>query len=430
MIFKIIYIITYLFGMFYIKNFMSAFLGTARTSKVLCRLSYLSYPIIVCTLYFTLNVPMLNLIANLSALFIISLNYDVSMMKRISCSAFLYLFMLLVEVGTAIATGYLGVSVLKHGTYSEPLGLIIVAMILYTASLIVNKVRKNKLSGKVKFEEWITIILIPILSLYLIIVLVESQETLQLKAVLTVATVFAINIIVFHLYDNLLSSYNNKINSIIFEQEKEYYYNQCKYMEASSESTRAFRHDIKNHLLTISDFIKSNKCKQAEEYIYTIVGEKLENQNTFSDTGNIAIDSVINFKLNEALSKYIMIDADIDVPDNLLLEPSDITAVVGNLIDNAITATQNLERAERKIFVNIYYDKGRMFINIENTFDGKLIKKNGKLETRKFDKEYHGYGLKNVQKIMEKYNGYIAYDNNDRIFKVTAIMYIKAAVAV
>lgn len=94
-------------------------------------------------------------------------------------------------------------------------------------------------------------------------------------------------------------------------------------MEASAESTRAFRHDIKNHLLTISDFIKSNRCKQAEEYIYTIVGEKLKNQNTFSDTGNIAIDSVINFKLNEALNKDIMIEAAIDVPDNLLLEPSD-----------------------------------------------------------------------------------------------------------
>lgn len=104
--------------------------------------------------------------------------------------------------------------------------------------------------------------------------------------------------------------------------------------------------------------------------------------------------------------------------------------MIGNLIDNAITATQNLEKAERKILANIYYDKGRMFINIENTFDGKLIKKNGKLETRKFDKEYHGYGLKNIQKIMEKYNGYIEYDNNDRLFKATAIMYIKAAVAV
>ena len=113
-----------------------------------------------------------------------------------------------------------------------------------------------------------------------------------------------------------------------------------------------------------------------------------------------------------------------------MLEPSDITAVVGNLIDNAITATQNLEKEDRRIFVNIYYDKGRMFINIENTFDGKLIKKNGKLETRKFDKEYHGYGLKNIQKIMEKYNGYIEYDNNNRLFKAAAIMYIKAAVAV
>lgn len=409
---------------------MTSFLGNAKTSKILCGLSYLLYPIIVCTLYFTLNVPILNLIGNITALFIISFNYNASLLKRIACSVFLYLFMFIADVGTAIATGYLGVSVLKHGTYSEPLGLIIIVIFLYIASLIVQKVRKQELNGRVKLEEWTAIILIPVLSLYLIIVLVEAQGTIRLKGVLTVAAILAINVIVFHLYDSLLRSYHNKINSIIFEQEKEYYYNQCKYMEASAESTRAFRHDITNHLLTIADLIQNNNYKQAEEYIYTISGEKLESQDMFSDTGNIAIDSVINFKLNEALNKDIMIEAYIDVPDNLLLEPSDITAVVGNLIDNAITATQNIKKEERKISVNIYYDKGRLFISIENTFDGKLIKKNGKLETRKFDKEYHGYGLKNVQKTMEKYNGYIEYDNDDKLFRATAMMYIKAVAVV
>lgn len=145
---------------------------------------------------------------------------------------------------------------------------------------------------------------------------------------------------------------------------------------------------------------------------------------------NVAIDSVINFKLNEAESNGIAIETDIDVPNNLLLDPSDITSVMGNLIDNAITAAKQLEKEKRKISVSIYYDRGRLFIKIKNTFDGKLIRNNGKLVTRKTNKNDHGYGLKNIEKTMEKYDGYIEYDTEDELFKVTAMMYIKSAVNV
>lgn len=430
MLYNAIYIITYSFSMFYIRNFITAFLGNAKTSKIICGLSYLSYPLIVFTVYFKFNIPVVNLIGNIAALFIISMNYNAGMFKRIICTVFIYLFMASVEVGAVIATGYFNISVFKQGNYSNAIGIIAAAMILYTASLIVLKVRKKELNGKIKSEEWIAIILIPILSMYLIIVLLEAQGTLRLTGVLTVAAVLTMDVIVFYLYDNLLNAYNNKINSIMFEQEKEYYYSQCKYMEASAESAKSFRHDTKNHLLTIAEYIKSGNTGQAEEYIYTVVGERLNDDSMYSDTGNVAIDSVINFKLNEAESNGIAIETDIDVPNNLLLDPSDITSVMGNLIDNAITAAKQLEKEKRKISVSIYYDRGRLFIKINNTFDGKLIRNNGKLVTRKTNKNDHGYGLKNIEKAMEKYDGYIEYDTEDELFKVTAMMYIKSAVNV
>lgn len=409
---------------------MTAFLGNAKTSKIVCGLSYLSYPIIVFVLYFTFNIPMLNLLGNMAALLIISLNYQAGMLKRIVCTIFIYLFMAAAEVGATVATGYCNISVFKQGNYSNALGIIAAAMILYTSSLIVLKVRKKELNGKINAEEWIAIILIPILSMYLIIALLEAQGTFRLTGVLTVAAVLTIDVIVFYLYDNLLNSYNNKINSIIFEQEKEYYYNQCKYMEASAENTKSFRHDTKNHFLTIAEYIKSGNTKQAEEYVYTVVGERLNDESMYSDTGNVAIDSVINFKLNEAESNGIEIETDIDVPNNLRLDPSDITSIIGNLIDNAITAAKQLNIEDRKISVSIYYDRGRLFIKISNTFDGKLIRNNGKLMTRKANKTDHGYGLKNIEKTMEKYDGYIEYDTEEKLFKVTAMMYIKSAVNV
>ncbi len=430
MVFKLMYVVTYFFGMFYINNYMSAFLGTPKTQKWIYYLSHLLYPSIVCTLYFTINIPILNLIGNLVAIWLISLNYDTSMLKKILFSVFLYIFMMLVEVGTAFSTGYLGVSVLEKGTYSQTFGLIAVAMILYTISLICKKIQKHKRDGRIKLEEWIAIFLIPVLSLCLIVVLVESENMDKLQGVLAIAAIFAINIIVFYLYEDLQESYKSRLEAAIFSQEKEYYYNQCRYMEASAESARSFRHDTRNHLFTISEIIKKGNSEQAQLYIRTIVNEKLSADVAFSDTGNIAIDSIINFKLNQARNNDINIQANISVPNNLLLDATDITAVVGNLIDNSIEACMVLEKEKRHIDVNICYEKGVLFIGIKNSFNGELKEENGKPITKKTDKLNHGYGLRNVEKTLEKYDGYMEFDHDECWFNVSAMMYVKATVSV
>lgn len=430
MIYNLFYVITYIFSMFYIKNFMTAFFGKNKTPKWIYYISHLIYPILVCTFYFTVNVPILNLMANITAIFIISLNYSSGISKRILFSVFLYIIMLAVEVGISFATGYFGVSVFQKGAYSDILGLVAIALILYLFSLILKKIRKKENEGNVKIKEWIAIFLIPILSLYLIIVLVESSDMLKYEGIITVTAIFAINIIVFYLYEGLQESYKNNLSAILFEHEKEYYYEQCKYMEASAESARSFRHDTKNHLLSIANHIKIGNHKEAEEYIYKIIGSKLDSKKTFSNTGNIAVDSVINFKLNEAEKNCIQVSADIQIPNNLLLDPSDITAIMGNLIDNAIEACLKLEQDKRRLTVCISYEKGRLFIEAENTFNGVISIRYGRITTLKSDKLNHGYGLKNVEKIMEKYDGFIDHNCKDGLFKITAIMYVKINVTV
>ena len=426
MIFELTYIVTYFFGMFYIKNFMTSFLGNAKTPKSIYYLSHLLYPIIVCMLYFTVNIPILNLLGNLTAIFVISLNYDTTLFKQILFSVFLYIFMMLVDVAVAFSTGYFGVSIFESGTYSQAFGLIAIAMILYLVSLICLKVKKQRKEGTVKFGEWISVLLIPLLSLWLIVVLVESQNMIKVRGVVSIAAIFAINLIVFYLYEDLQTSYQDRLSAVVFEKEKDFYYNQCRYMEANAESARSFRHDTRNHLFTIAEMIKTGEVKQAEKYIYTIVEEKLYYDVSFSDTGNIAIDSVINYKLNEAQSNGIKIKADISVPNNLLLDATDITTIVGNLIDNAIEANHSVEPSNKEIIVNIFYEKGRLFIEIKNTFHGTIVERNGKIITGKKDKQNHGYGLKNIEKALEKYDGYVEYDHSDSWFTATAMMYVRA----
>ena len=254
MLFEITYVVTYFFGMFYINNFMVAFLGERKTPRTVYYLSHLLYPIIVCTLYFTINIPILNLAGNLVAIIVISLNYNTSLLKRILFSVFLYIFMLLVDVAVAFSTGYLGVSVFEKGTYSETFGLIAIAMILYLISLVCVKIKKQKKDGTVKFGEWIAVLLIPLFSLWLIVVLVESENMVKMRGVISIAIILQV-------------SYKDRRSAAMVEKEKDFYYNQCRYMETSAENARSFRHDTRNHLFTIAEIIKKGNVEQAENYI-------------------------------------------------------------------------------------------------------------------------------------------------------------------
>lgn len=107
---NIVYVMLQFFAMFYIQKYMSTFFQEVKTRKSVYILSHFIYPILVSTLYFLWNIPLINLLGNIVALFIITCNYKANILKKIACAVFLYVFMLLVEVGVAVSTGYLGIS--------------------------------------------------------------------------------------------------------------------------------------------------------------------------------------------------------------------------------------------------------------------------------------------------------------------------------
>ena len=153
-----------------------------------------------------------------------------------------------------------------------------------------------------------------------------------------------------------------------------------------------------------------------------MVNDKLYNEKIYSNTGNVAIDSVLNYKLNEAAGKGILINSDIKVPFDIVVDSADITSIVGNLLDNAINAVLKIAEQDREITVNLSYDKGRLFIAVQNKYDGIIKMTKGRPVTDK-DTSEHGFGLKNVERTLEKYNGYIEYEPNGKIFKTTAMLY-------
>lgn len=106
----------------------------------------------------------------------------------------------------------------------------------------------------------------------------------------------------------------------------------------------------------------------------------------------------------------------------LPFKEQEICSMFGNLIDNAIEASKKLKIEEKKIYITIEKKKQMIYIEIKNEVEEEPIKRNNKFITLKEDKNLHGYGLKSVQRIVEKYDGIITYETADKMF-TTAISF-------
>lgn len=403
---------------------MTAFFDEAekRDFKYLSLL-YFVYPLLTSIVYFEANYPIINLAANVIPLFIISLQYRTDLGRRIIAVGLTFFCMVSIESACVAATNYLGASIFQTGTYKNIAGLVVYNLLIFAVSLIIHNFKNMKKNILMPKSYWIAIAGIPIISIASILILLHSGKINQLQSIIIICAFVIINGVVFYLYDALVSSYNLKIQSTLLAEEKEYYYNQCQYMQQSEKEMNSFRHDVRNQLDMIYELLKYESKSSINEYLEKLE-KNLDSNRVYSKTGNIELDSILNLKLSQAKQKGIQISCESDIPDDLQLNASDLMVILGNLLDNSITAAEKVKE-NPFIKVEVSYSKGMLFISIENTYCGKIIDINGHLLTTKNNKEHHGYGLSNVRKVLEAYHGMIEFEHTKNIFRVDAALYCK-----
>ena len=203
------------------------------------------------------------------------------------------------------------------------------------------------------------------------------------------------------------------------------------------DQVKAIRHDIKNHLAAINAYALENNGPEITAYINTLHNDIGETA-LYSNTGNIAFDSIINFKLKNAKQENIQTEICLALPKTLNIESADAAAIVGNLLDNALEAVARVQKKE--LTIDIEYKRGALFIQIKNTFDG-VLRCTGKGEEKRQtaglaaaglaagiasrkESAGHGHGLKNIKRAIEKYNGCMDITHDAQTFTASVFLYI------
>ena len=155
---------------------------------------------------------------------------------------------------------------------------------------------------------------------------------------------------------------------------------------------------MKNHLLVLEGSQGTDATRQAAKELRS----QLASYENYIHTGNDFLDIIIRDKAEKMREKHIDFSASIDFGGIDFIEMLDISTLFGNGIDNAIEACEKLPAEQRVILVKAGKIQDFVSILIENNCSDDA---HTDAHTTKADKFLHGFGISNMQKAAEKYNG-------------------------
>lgn len=422
-IYNYVYLVTNSFNIVIIMTLMNSFYAKMKSNKIICSLSYVFHFFITSLIYLNYDIPILTLAVNYVVLFIISLNYESEFKDKAFISFHILLLLTIPELIVGVFTGFIHFSFFTEAGYRNNVGAISVRIITYMEALLVKNFRTAKNNNRVSNSEWAASVFIPITTLILEIMIIQSNYISSIEVIISLVLVLVLNFISFYLYDSLSESYRKLSDYALMKKENELYIKQCELMYNSTECLQAFRHDLNNQFIVLSELMDKHEYELVKNHISDLFVQTKSNI-VYSTTGNIIIDGLVNYKLQNAAEKSISVDTEIIVPDKLSIDIPDIVTILGNILDNAVVAVLKLPEQQRKIYIKVVYNKGRLIIHSENPFDSDIKYLNGEIITSKTDSVNHGYGLKNIEKTIEKYDGYMEINHNESVFKIDILLYI------
>ena len=169
-------------------------------------------------------------------------------------------------------------------------------------------------------------------------------------------------------------------------------------------------------MIVINALLESGSTDRAREYINAMNADINGTLNKIS-TGNFVADAIINNKAVIAAQSGNKIQFDGQFPAEGLAD-EDICTILANALDNAIEAVAKIED-ESTITVEAVIRNKNFILNISNpVIENIKIGKNNSIKTTKKNRNEHGIGTKNIIKVVNKYNGAMVIECDNKIFSI------------
>lgn len=340
--------------------------------------------------------------------------------KSILEVCFLYVVWVLIEIMISFCVNLLPLDENHSVMAGNIISKIIMIIGVYVFSIMWEKTDNNFIPARY----YVGLLFVPIGSIYIAVNEFYSINNMKevLPSMVTFSILLLFNIIILEIYSKISENF-------IMEKEKAIYTQQINIMAINTEEQKKVmenfhreKHDWINELIALKNEIEYENKDVVLQNIDRII-QNCQFGEAISDTGNKCIDALINVKYMTAKEKGIDFILKIFIPEELPINQCDMGIVLGNILDNAIEATEKCNSSAKKIEIIMGIKKEALVLVVKNPLAGSLKRnKDGKLLSTKEDSKRHGYGINSVIKVARKYNGDVIIEEEGGEFVITVTM--------
>lgn len=371
--------------------------------------------------------PVINLILTLTTVLSVGIiSYEGILWKRFTFPiTFVMMWMLLEGIGDA---GYLFLNNGQNPSFM--INSIFAKFLLFLIVMGIRWFMNRHGGGMVPYGggAYLTIFLLSGLILYPVFyMLVETSDrkvTDSFGWLLMAALILTImNLSIYPIYLRLVETIQVKRNAHMYVKQLEYYGRQHDLEEAASAEIQEMKHDMKQRLIYLQELVKSDQKEKLLTTLENLIGQSVSIGRLESKTGNLIIDAMVNHMWEKTSKKEIRLHTKLEVPGVMKIKDEDLGVLLGNAFDNAVEASEYVEKDKREIWIEITHEKGYLYIFVRNRYQGKIEHdKEHRLVSRK-EESFHGWGIYSMKKIAKRYHGQVKLDWEGDIFSLEIILY-------
>lgn len=299
--------------------------------------------------------------------------------------------------------------------------------LLVFLTLCISRLVSYKKSNRVKSQSSVILLLLATATVIVDwgvyqIYMYPKSTSADYYAILIASIMMAMSIVIIKIYEGLGEKAELETRNTIYQRQVEAYRVQSSEREETLKEFRRLKHDMKNHLIYMDELIRQQKNEEACKYIDKLLASRGLVYQGAVNSGNILVDGLVNYKIPYIKSLHIDFQSEVVIPSNLKMPEDNLCIIIGNLLDNAIEGTLQLQENERQIFFKFVLKKDNFFLMIENSCqENAVIRKGNCFLTTKKEKG-HGMGILSVKRAVEECKGDLCIDVQKGRFQVSVIL--------
>ena len=203
---------------------------------------------------------------------------------------------------------------------------------------------------------------------------------------------------------------NEILEYLVYKQEEQY-----KTLKDNMELVNIKCHDMKQQISLFENRMDPGAMEEIKDLIKVFeVNYK---------TGNEVLDAFFAEKSLVLEKRDIEFNCIADGQAIDFMSPSEIYTLFGNAFDNAVDALSRVKEKNKLLSISVKEKLGMVIIHFENTYNADDLRlEDGMPVTTKDNRDYHGYGLRSIKLIAEKYGGTVSVEPRDGVFNLNVMI--------